>query len=302
MTALRAIRRSGGGITRPLQAVLPAVLLAGLALCLLAAPGARAAPLSGPEALPPAMAAPEATCPEGFAGAAEGCTAAASALVAAQSGLAAGWADLATGLGTLLPARTDDLSASVAPIPLPAAGWLLVAGLGALGLFGRKRGDAPVPLRSALRDSARADGPVLRTARLFRGPATLDLMRRRRPPMAGRLSAFAPDCRDDAHPPGGAGCRSHAMAERAPPARASGRVTPGVATARPIGPMFPGPSLQDRPPGPAARPFVFSVAAAAPAAATPSHHQNGAEPRTRPHARRPHPVEGAAGVCFMNQD
>ncbi|MCU0854766.1 MAG: VPLPA-CTERM sorting domain-containing protein, partial [Rhodobacteraceae bacterium] len=77
------------------------------------------------------------------------------------AGLAARFANgIAAGLHSTVPQLKDSLQSTTAPVPLPAAGWMLVAGLGALGLFRRRRDGTPVPLRTALRDGARADlGP-----------------------------------------------------------------------------------------------------------------------------------------------
>ncbi len=53
--------------------------------------------------------------------------------------------------GLLLSSATASAiraSESIAPVPLPAAGWLLVAGLGGLGLFGRRRSSVSADRRS----------------------------------------------------------------------------------------------------------------------------------------------------------
>ena len=84
--------------------------------------------------------------------------------------------------------------------------------MGALGFFGKRRGARPVPLRAALRDSARTD-PTRRmiTSRLFPGAPVLDL-RRFRASIGERLTAFAPGCVSPTRPMGGAGARYSATA------------------------------------------------------------------------------------------
>src|SRR5690606_25155638 len=67
---------------------------------------------------------------------------------------------------------------SIAAVPLPAAGWLLVVGFGGLGLFARRRrgalpslrrtGDGTEPAATTLRGSARIDAPAPRSGRLDR--------------------------------------------------------------------------------------------------------------------------------------
>jgi hypothetical protein len=129
-------------------------------------------------------------------------------------------------------------SESIVPVPLPAAGWLLVAGLGALGLFGRRREGALPTLRPArdglepvsttLRSGVRGDAPApLRARALIRGfglrERLRDLMQ-----MGERLRAFAPGRTSPVRPCGGAGMLWAATAERAPPMAAAVDRAPGV--------------------------------------------------------------------------
>jgi hypothetical protein len=120
------------------------------------------------------------------------------------------------------------VSESFAPVPLPAAGWLLVAGLGGLGLFGRRRQDALPTLRpgrggiepvaTALRGGVRGDIPApLRAPSLIRGFSLRDRLRDLMLSGEG-LRAFAPGRTSPDRPCGGAGMLWAATAERAPPA------------------------------------------------------------------------------------
>ena len=68
------------------------------------------------------------------------------------------------------------LTAAIADVPLPAAGWLLIAGMGGLGLFGKRRRDALPgfrpgaelePLASAHRGSASVERAEPAPARPF---------------------------------------------------------------------------------------------------------------------------------------
>lgn len=119
-------------------------------------------------------------------------------------------------------------SESIAPVPLPAAGWLLLAGLGGLGLFGRRRQDALPTLRpghggiepvaTALRGGVRGDIPApLRAPSLIRGFSLRDRLRDLMLTGEG-LRAFAPGRTSPDRPCGGAGMLWAATAERAPPA------------------------------------------------------------------------------------
>lgn len=147
------------------------------------------------------------------------------------------------GLDALLPqaigSATVRFSESVAPIPLPAAGWMLLAGLGALGLWGRRRDGQAVPLRATLRTSARTDldvqpGPV----RLSGFVPFSDLLLDRS--AGGRIPhAFAPGRSSPVRPVGGAGHRYAATAERAPPAAAAIVDTPVVADSAESGVYLP---------------------------------------------------------------
>jgi hypothetical protein len=129
-------------------------------------------------------------------------------------------------------------SESITPVPLPAAGWLLVAGLGSLGLFGRRRQDAlPTlrperggiePISAALRGGVRGDMPApLRTPSLIRGFSLRDRLRDLMLTAEG-LTAFAPGRTSPDRPCGGAGMLWDATAERAPPALAAVERAAGV--------------------------------------------------------------------------
>jgi hypothetical protein len=181
------------------------------------------------------------------------------------------------GLDALLPqaigSATVRFSESVAPIPLPAAGWMLLAGLGALGLWGKRRDGRVVPLRATLRTSARTDldlrpGPV----RLPGFAPLSDLLLDRS--AGGRIPhAFAPGRSSPLRPVGGAGHRYAATAERAPPAAAAFVTTPVDADSAESGVFLPrllGPE------GPAARLFAVAFPVGSPA------NQNGPPTGTKP--------------------
>jgi hypothetical protein len=193
-----------GGAIKPL-----AVLCAALLALLLAATPSTATPLIETAQ----AAAPAAPC---LALDPSACDRLPAAPEAVTPALATNWYGIPTPLPAARTAPQPDLAASVAPIPLPAAGWLLVAGLGALGLF-RRRGTQPAPLRTTLRGCARTDLARPRTpARLFPAAAPLDLSRRSAA-RSERLTAFAPGRATRARPTGAAGVRGAATAERAPP-------------------------------------------------------------------------------------
>ncbi len=129
-------------------------------------------------------------------------------------------------------------SESIAPVPLPAAGWLLVAGIGGLGLFGRRReGALPTlrpgrggiePVATALRGGVRGDMPApLRAPSLIRGVSLRDRLRDLMLTGEG-LRAFAPGRTSPDRPCGGAGMLWAATAERAPPAVAAVERAAGV--------------------------------------------------------------------------
>jgi hypothetical protein len=220
--------------------VTPALVLCAMLLSILglARPAEALPVLSAAEAPTPAV------CPES-------CLGLAGAPAAAVPGPLAWYGIASAVLPAPLPVA-GALDANVAPIPIPAAGWLLIAGLGALGLFHRRRRDTP--LRPALRASARTDfaasrhGPV----RLF--PAALPALdlRRGRALRSERLNAFAPGRATPARPAGGAGILYAAIAERAPPRDLSRAVLPAMVDSIPTGDGFCVPRHQDRETGAAA--------------------------------------------------
>jgi hypothetical protein len=128
---------------------------------------------------------------------------------------------------TLSP--VGELRAAVAPIPLPAAGWLLIAGLGALGLC-RRRSDCSASLRSVLLESARSDlvRPVgcVRSSpeEAWTSAACMNSVRSER-----LISAFSPGLASPTRPVGGAGMLYGATAERGPPEDPSWAPAPMVA-------------------------------------------------------------------------
>jgi hypothetical protein len=185
------------------------------------------------------------------------CAASPAGLAAAPAAVPDMLSAVLPGFDALLPqaigSATARFSESVAPIPLPAAGWMLLAGLGALGLWGKRRDGRVVPLRATLRTSARTDlglrpGPV----RLPGFAPFSDLLLDRS--AGGRIPhAFAPGRSSPVRPVGGAGHRYAATAERAPPTAAADVTTPVVADPSGSGVYLPrllGPK------GPAARFFA----------------------------------------------
>jgi hypothetical protein len=111
---------------------------------------------------------------------------------------------------------------SIAPIPLPAAGWLVLAGMGALGLM-RRRADAlsglrgSEPLGAALRGSALRHAPSEPARPSFLLPPALRRAVRSRLRRRWRTRAFSPGTGSPVRPCGGTGHRCAATAERAPP-------------------------------------------------------------------------------------
>jgi hypothetical protein len=130
------------------------------------------------------------------------------------------------GSGTSLWNRTG-LShvGSIAPIPLPAAGWLVLAGMGALGLMRRRRANARSdscgaeiePLGTALRGSALRHAPAAPARPNFLLPPALRRTAHARLRHRWRALAFSPGTGSPVRPCGGAGHRYAATAERAPP-------------------------------------------------------------------------------------
>jgi hypothetical protein len=208
------------------------------------------------------------------------------------AGLAARFANgIAAGLHSTVPQLKDSLQSTTAPVPLPAAGWMLVAGLGALGLFRRRRDGTPVPLRTALRDGARADLGPRRDPMFLRLPAALrpgarrSLLLRAR---GERLTAFAPGRAAPDHPRGGAGTRPAVSAERAPPAAPGQNPNPGSVPSYPFRSGPGSPLSRDRIDGLAQR-FFF-----APAHVSRPHpfNQNGQRPAPAPRLPCLHLVPG----------
>jgi hypothetical protein len=129
---------------------------------------------------------------------------------------------------------------AIAPIPLPAAGWLVLAGMGALGLMRRRRADAmsglrgSEPLGTALRGSALRHAPGTPARPSFLIPQALRRAARSRLRRNWQARAFSPGTCSPVRPCGGAGQRYAATAERAPPRASSSAPTSGPpAGARP---------------------------------------------------------------------
>jgi hypothetical protein len=110
----------------------------------------------------------------------------------------------------------------VSPIPLPAAGWLVLAGMGALGLM-RRRSSAlsgrpgVEPLGTALRGSALRHAPGTPARPSFLIPQALRRAARSRLRRNWQARAFSPGTCSPVRHCGGAGHRYAATAERAPP-------------------------------------------------------------------------------------
>jgi hypothetical protein len=121
------------------------------------------------------------------------------------------------------------LDGSIAPIPAPAAIWLLMAGLGGLGIFRRRRENALPSLRHGAEIepagvALRCGSVDLSTRAVHVGWRFAPFVRLRALHMAfvgdcSRYQAFANGLSSPVRPCGGAGNLYAATAERAPPVR-----------------------------------------------------------------------------------
>ncbi len=222
-----AVQRLIGIDAWRLRRVLPCLLLLVAALLLIAP--ATAAPMVGtageasqPTRGPVCIAASTALCDAGFA---------AAPVVPVEFDGA-----FVVRIGTSLWDGTAlGQVATVAPIPLPAAGWLVLAGMGALGLMRRRRaatladsqGAEVELLGTALRGSALRHAPGDPARPRFLLPPALRRAARARLRHAWRPRAFSPGTGSPVRPCGGAGHRYAATAERAPPRAAALRPMSG---------------------------------------------------------------------------